>query len=91
MLAECEEDDETWAATDNEDGTGNDVHSAAIAAIGRFSIDMKENFILEAATPVFQQSLTNEDWKIRQAGYMTYGLVAESCRDFLKANLDSAM
>jgi len=92
MLAECEEDDEVWTATtEGEDGTGNDVHSAAIGAIGRFSIDMKENFILEASRPVFQESLTHADWKIRQAGYMTFGLVAESCRDYLKANLDSAM
>mgnify|MGYP006095179923 CR=1 FL=1 len=91
MLTECEEDDAVWAETDGDDGTGNDVHSAAIAAIGRFSIDMKENFILEASSPVFQESLTHGDWKIRQAGYMTYGLVAEACRDFLKANLDSAM
>ena len=92
MLAECEEDDEVWAATtEGDDGTGNDAHSAAIGAIGRFSIVMKENFVLEASTPVFQESLGHADWKIRQAGYMTFGLVAEACRDHLKANLDSAM
>ena len=92
MLAECEDDDETWmASTDGEDGTGNDVHSAAIGAIARFSFDMKETFMLEASTPVFAESLTHTDWKIRQAGYMTFGLVAESCGDHLRANLDKAM
>ena len=92
MLAECEEDDETWmASTEGEDGTGNDVHSAAIGAIARFSFDMKETFMLEASTPVFGASLTHADWKVRQAGYMAFGLIAESCGDHLRANLDSAM
>lgn len=60
MLTECEEDDEVWASTiDGEDAAGNDVHSAAIGAIGRFSIDMKENFILEASQPVFAESLVH--------------------------------
>jgi hypothetical protein len=54
MLTEVEEDDEVWAETiDGEDGTGNDAHSSALAAIGRISLDMKEAFILEACKPVF--------------------------------------
>jgi hypothetical protein len=52
---------------------------------------MKETFMLEASTPVFAESLGHADWKIRQAGYMTFGLVAESCGDHLRANLDKAM
>ena len=88
MLAECEEDDQVWAeAIDGEDAAGNDAHSAAIGAIGRFSVDMKENFILDASKPVFAESLGHADWKVRQAGYMTFGLIAESCKDYLKANM----
>jgi len=92
MLTECEEDNEVWSDTiEGEDGTGNDAHSAALAAIGRLSLDMKEQFMLEACKPVFQQSFAHVDWKVRQAGFLTFGLIAESCRDYMKANLDDAM
>lgn len=92
MLTECEEDNETWAEIiDGEDTTGNDAHSAALAAVGRLSLDMKENFMLDACKPVFAESFTHADWKVRQAGYLTFGLIAESCRDYMKANLDNAM
>lgn len=65
MLTECEEDDEVWAETIDEDETGNDAHSAAISGLTRFSLDMKENFILDASKAVFQESLTHADWKVR--------------------------
>lgn len=49
MLSEVEEDNQVWAETiDGEDETGNNSHSAALAAISRLSLDMKENFMLEA-------------------------------------------
>lgn len=92
MLSEVEEDNQVWAETiDGEDETGNNTHSAALAAISRLSLDMKENFVLEACKPVFAESFTHQDWKIRQAGYLTFGLIAESCKDYMKANLDNAM
>jgi hypothetical protein len=66
MLAEVEEDNDTWAETvDGEDGTGNDVHSAAISALGRFSLDMKQEFVLAASKQVFGEGLGHADWKIR--------------------------
>ena len=92
MLVECEEDNDVWAETiDGENAAGNDIHSAAISAIGRFSLDMKENFVLDACKPVFNESFGHADWKVRQAGYFTFGLIAESCREYMKANLDNAM
>ena len=92
MLTECEQDMDTWAETiEGEDGVGNDLHSAGLAAIGRLSLDMKENFILEAAKPIFAQGFTHSDWTVRQAAFLTFGLIAESCKDYMKANLDLAM
>lgn len=92
MLAEVDDDLEAWAETiEGEEGVGNDIHSAALAAIGRLSLDMKENFILEASKPVFAESFTHADWKIRQAGYLTFGLIAESCKDYMKANMENVM
>lgn len=92
MLSEVEEDNATWAETiDGEEGVGNDIHSAALSAISRLSLDMKENFVLDAVKPVFAESFTHADWKIRQAGYLTFGLIAESTKEYLKANMESTM
>jgi HEAT repeat protein len=92
MLTEVEEDNETWAETvDGEEGAGNDIHSAALSAISRLSLDMKETFTLDACKPVFAESFTHADWKVRQAGYLTFGLIAEACKDYLKSNIDNAM
>ena len=92
MLTEVEEDNEEWAAKiEGEDTTATDVHTSAIAAIGRLSLDMKETFMLDAVKPVFAESFTHADWKVRQAGYLTFGLIAESCRDYMKKNMDNAM
>jgi len=92
MVTECETDMDTWAETiEGEDGTGNDIHSAGLAAIGRLSMDMKENFILEAAKPIFAEGFGHSSWEMRQAAYLTFGLIAESCRDYLKQNIDMAM
>lgn len=92
MLSEVEEDNLVWTETiDGEDETGNNSHSAALAAISRLSLEMKENFMLEACQPVFAESFTHADWKIRQAGYLTFGLIAESCKEYMKSNIDLAM
>ena len=92
MLTEVEEDNEEWAQKiEGEDTTGTDIHTSAISAIGRLSLDMKENFMLDAVKPVFAESFTHADWKVRQAGYLTFGLIAESCKDYMKANMDHAM
>ena len=92
LVTECEEDQDAWAETaDDEDGTGNSAYSAGIGAIERLSIALKEKFTLAAFEPIIQQCLGSEDWKIKQAGYITYGLIAEACKDKMKANADAAM
>lgn len=93
MLTECEDDLETWAEMiEGEDGSsGNDAHSAALGAIGRLSIDMKEKFTLAASGQIIEQSLTHEDWKVRQAGYLTFGVIAEACREHMKSKMEHTM
>ena len=49
---------------------------------------MKEKFTLEAFRPVLAQCLTNADWKVRQAGFVVTGIIAESCQEDFKANMD---
>jgi len=66
MLTEVEEDNDVWTENmDEEDGTGSDVHSAAFMAISRLSIEMKENFMVDACKPIFAESFTHADWKVR--------------------------
>jgi len=95
------------ASTEDELGTGSDAYSAGVGAIARLSLHMKEKFTLEAADePVaaknqdgveeerpalIQTCLAHADWNVRQAGYMTFGLIAEACKDKLKSNMEEAM
>ena len=92
MLTECDDDLETWAETIEEDeGVGNDAHSAAVSAINRLSLEMKEKFTLEACGPLIEACIGHADWKNRQAGYLTFGLIAEACKDHMKKSIDQAM
>lgn len=92
MLTECDDEIDAWAeAVEGEDGIGNDAHSAAVSAINRLALDMKEKFTLEACGPLIEQCIANADWKTRQAGFMTFGLIAEACKQHMKSNMDLAM
>lgn len=92
LVTECEEDMDAWAeSADDEDGTGNSAYSAGIGAIERLSLLLKEKFTLQAFEPIITQCLASEDWKIKQAGYLTYGVIAEACKDKMKANADASM
>ena len=82
---------DTWTeSVDDESGVGNDIYSAGVSSIERLSNQMKEKVTLEACGPVIGTCLAHEDWKIRQAGYLTSGLISEACRDHMKSNLDTA-
>jgi hypothetical protein len=80
MVTECEEDMDAWTeSVADEFGTGNGVYSAGVASIERLSNQMKHAVTLEACGPVISQCLAHQDWKIRQAGYLTSGLISEAC------------
>jgi hypothetical protein len=91
MLTECEEDMDAWTETaDDEFGAGNDIYSTGVSSIERLAVQMKENVTLQACGPVISQCLEHQDWKVRQAGYLTSGLISESCKEHMKANMDTA-
>lgn len=52
---------------------------------------MKEKFTIDACSSLIESCLSESDWKVRQAGFIAFGLIAESCKDWFKANLDQAM
>ena len=92
MLTEVEEDEETWAqSTENKDQGSLDPYSTAINAINRLSNDLGEKTVLASCTPIIKTCIMSQDWKERQAGYMLFGLIAESCKESLNKNLDEAM
>ena len=67
------------------------MYSAGIGGIERLTLQLKEKFTLESFGPVIAQCQASEDWKCRQAGYLVPGLIAEACKDQMKANLDEAL
>jgi hypothetical protein len=92
LVSECEEDESTWAETfDDEDGTGNTVYAAGISAIERLSLDLKDKFTLTTFDPLIQAKINSNDWKDQQAGYMTFGLITEACKDLVKTKLQDIM
>ena len=92
LVTECEEDNATWAESfDDEDGTGNSAYAAGISSIERLSVDLKDKFTLAAFDPLINTCIASEDWKIKQAGYMTFGLITESCKEPMKTKLEPVL
>jgi hypothetical protein len=83
---------DAWVETlEDEQGTGSDAYSTGVNAIARLSAQMKEKFTIDACSSLIESCLSQADWKVRQAGFIAFGLIAEACKDWFKANLDQAM
>lgn len=82
---------DTWnETTEDEEATGNDIYSAGVSSIERLSKQMMEKVTLASCGPVIGQCLQQGDWNVRQAGYMTSGLISEACSKHMKTNMDTA-
>lgn len=91
MLTECETDMDVWAETfEEENGTNNNAYSTAISNLDRLSVQMKQTLTLEACGSLISECLKHSDWNVRQAGYMTSGLITASCKDHMRSNMDVA-
>jgi len=55
------------------------------------SVQLGEKTVLAITSPLIHECLQSEDWKKRQAGYFTMGLIAEACHDSLEKNMDEAL
>lgn len=92
MMTEVEEDMDTWAASQEEKVVGQtDPFNTAVNAINTLSNCLQEKTVLAGTTTLIQKCLTSGNWKERQAGYMTMGLIAESCKESMKKNMEEAM
>ena len=92
LVTECEEDMDVWIQTlEDEQGTGSDAYSTGVNAIARLSVQMKEKFTIDACSSLVESCLSQADWKVRQAGFIAFGLIAEACREWFKQNLDQVM
>lgn len=66
LVTECEEDDQVWAATlEDEQGTGSDAYSTGVNAIARLSAQMKEKFTIDACSSLIESCLAHADWNVR--------------------------
>lgn len=89
MLTEVETNESSWVeAAESQDMLGTDVYSTAVSAITRFSKDIGEKKTLDSVQGPFFQAIQSANWIDRQAGYTLWGLIAESCADYFKKNLD---
>ena len=52
---------------------------------------MKEKHTVSASTGFIGECINHEDWTAKQAGFIALGLIVESTKDHLKANMDAAM
>lgn len=92
LMTEVEEDMEIWATTNEEKIVGQtDPFNTAINAINVLSLSLGEKTVLAATSGLIQTCIASADWKQRQAGYMTMGLIAEACKESMKKNMDEAM
>lgn len=89
LVTECEMDNQIWAETlEDEQGTGSDAYSTGVNAVARLSLQMKEKFTIDACSSLIESCLGHAEWNVRQAGFIVFGLIAESCREWFKLNLD---
>ena len=92
MMTEVEEDMDTWAAANEEKVVGQtDPFNTAVNAINTLSNCLQEKTVLAATTALIQKCISSANWKERQAGYMTMGLIAESCKESMNKNMEEAM
>lgn len=92
LIATCEEDEAAWNESAEEElGTGSDAYSVGISGLERLSSQMKEKLTLEACSPLIGECLQQSQWQAVQAGYIASGLIAHSCPEYMKANIQTAL
>lgn len=95
MLMEAGDiDDSEWASTEDDVNNNNlatDPVSIAKSSIQRLTDDLGEKHTLTCAQPILQECLTSDNWVRREAGQMLYGMIAPTCKAFLKSNLKQAL
>ena len=91
MLTEVELDEIEWTSSiESKDNLGTDVYSTAVSAITRFSKDIGEKKTLEANKSEIMKKIQSANWVDREAGYTCLGLIAESCADYFKKELEQS-
>ena len=85
LLTEVEEDEQTWAETNDENNVGNtDPFNTGVNAINTLSVNLGEKTIMPLAQGMVTQLIKSENWKEKQAGFMLLGLISEACKEKMK-------
>lgn len=90
---EADADINEWANDFDDEGVvgKKDPHTLGRDAMGQLSIALGENTTLQLTKDAIPEMLKQEDWRRRQAGYLTMGYISEACRSSLSKNMDEAM
>lgn len=67
------------------------MHTVSKINLGRFSRSIGEKTILACSSDLIKEAITNEDWKVRVAGYFFLGFLSESCKAAFLQNLEEIM
>lgn len=95
MMTQVEDADDlqAWADKPEEEIlTKNDPASIAAEALERIAEYLGEKTTIACSSSIIHEAVSNTgDWKVRQAGYMYLGMIAESCHKTFKKNLDDTI
>ena len=86
------DDEQAWADELEDDLLAkNDPSSVASEALERLTDALGEKFILACSAEILQGAIKNEDWKLRAAGFIYLGMIAEGCAESFKKNMDETV
>lgn len=90
-LPEDDEQEEWKTKIEGDELSKTDMHTVSKINLGRFAAAIGEKTILSSSSDLIKEAITNEDWKVRVAGYSFLGYISESCKEAFKQNLDEIM
>jgi len=90
---DADEDINEWAQDFEDDGVvgKKDPHTLGRDAMSQLANSLGEQTVLNLTKESIPEMLKQEDWRKRQAGYLTMGYISEACRNSLSKNMEEAM
>ena len=90
-LPDDDEQEEWFNKVEEDDTSKSDIHTISKLNVGRFAAAVGEKTILATSNELIKEAITNDNWRVRVAGYCFLGYLSEACKDAFKSNLDEIM
>ena len=92
MMAELDDDVDTWLETRDEDETGRtDAFSVGKDGLNNLSVFMKEKVTMASCMGIIQEGTMSSDWKLKVAGLYGLGIIAEACKESMTSNMEEVI